>query len=154
MAMAFKPIQDTQQALGSIQDEMNRLLERVWHNGFSTPPLDGQSWGPPIDLYEYQDRYVAYVEVPGVDGSTIELTQADGVLHIRGEKIKPAETETACDTLKRERRFGNFCRGLDLPAGADAENVSAKCHAGVLEIAIRKTESARPKPIPIDVQDG
>lgn len=152
--MAFKPIHDTQQALGSIQYEMNRLFERVWHNGLSTPPLDGQSWGPPIDLYEYDDRYVAYVEVPGVDGDTIELTQTDNVLHIRGEKIKPAETETSSDTLKRERRFGNFCRGLELPAGADAENISAKCHSGVLEISIQKSETAKPKPIRIDVQEG
>jgi HSP20 family protein len=152
--MTFKPIYNTQQALGSIQEEMNHLFDRAWHNGLSTPPLDGQSWGPPIDLYEYDDRYVAYVEVPGVDGGTIELTQTDDVLHIRGEKIKPAETETASETHKRERRFGTFCRGLDLPAGADAENISAKCSAGVLEVSIPKIETAKPKAIPIDVQEG
>ena len=73
--MTFKPLHNTQQALGSIQEEMNHLFERAWHNGFSTPPLDGQSWGPAIDVYEYDDRYIAHVEVPGVDG---------GAEHLRG----------------------------------------------------------------------
>jgi len=151
--MAFKPIHDTQQALGSLQDEMNRLFERVWHNGLSTPPLDGQAWGPAVDMYEFDDRFVAYVEVPGVDGSTIDLTHTGSVLHVRGEKIRPAETETASETIRRERRFGAFCRGIDLPEGVEADNVAARCRAGVLEITIPKSEASKPKSIRIAVEE-
>ena len=55
--MAFRPFEDTQFSLGNLQDEMNKLFERLWHAGVAAGPFDGQKWAPFLDLHEYADRY-------------------------------------------------------------------------------------------------
>ena len=152
--MPFRPLQDTQLSLSNLQDEMNRLFERIWHAGVSTRPFDGQKWAPVVDLYEYDNRYVLHAEIPGVDGTAVELSYLDNALTIRGEKTKPAAAEEADRSLRSERRFGVFCRTVELPPGIDADKLSAQCSAGVLEVTIPKSEASRPKAINIDVQEG
>ncbi|MDO8628989.1 MAG: Hsp20/alpha crystallin family protein [Phycisphaerales bacterium] len=114
--MAFRPFQDPQQIFGTLQDEMNRVFDRVWHGGISTRPFDGQPWAPAIDLYEHDDRYVLYVEVPGVDGSTVDVSCVGNTLTLRGEKRRPAGVTDETPAIHGERRFGSFCRTIDLPA--------------------------------------
>ncbi|MGB2987264.1 MAG: Hsp20/alpha crystallin family protein [Phycisphaerae bacterium] len=149
--MAFLPFQETPLSLSNLQDEMNRLFERIWHAGLSTRPFDGQKWAPVVDLHEHPDHYTLYAEVPGVDGSSIELSYLDPALTIRGEKTRPAGVSEEDRPLRGERRFGTFCRMVELPAGINADNLSAKCQAGVLEITIPKSESSRPKAIKVEV---
>ncbi len=152
--MTFRPIHETQQALGTLQDEMNRMFERVWHAGVSTPPFDGQQWAPTIDIYEHDDRYVMYVELAGVEAEDVDVSHVGNALTIRGEKTLPAGIEDGTPSLQRERRFGTFCRTVELPAGADAGKVTAKCQCGVLEITVPKSEVCRPKAIKINVDEG
>ena len=151
--MSFRPLQDVPASLGNLQEEMNRLLDRVWHGGLSTGPFDGQECAPPIDLYEYEDRYVGFLEVPGVDASTVNVSYLEHSLTISGEKSAPGDTDDA-RRIRRERRFGTFSRVIELPGDIDADRVSATCRAGVLEVTIPKTESSRAKSIKIDVQEG
>ncbi len=152
--MPFRPFQETQLSLGNLQEEINRLFGRIWHAGVSTGPFDGQRWAPLIDLYEHADCYTLYAEVPGVEGEAVELSYVEHTLTIRGEKAKPACEVDADRPLRSERRFGTFCRAVELPADIDADKLSAKCHAGVLEITIPKSETSRPKVIDIDVEQG
>jgi HSP20 family protein len=151
--MAFRPLQDVPVSLGNLQDEVNRLFDRVWHSGFSTGPFDGQECAPPIDLYELDDHYTLLVEIAGVDAGTVDLSYVGHTITVRGEKVRPADL--ADDRRVRgERRFGTFCRSINLPADIDADRLTAKCQAGVLEITIPKSESSRPKSVKIDVEEG
>jgi len=50
--MNFRPFPDTPLSISGLQDEFNRLLERVWHAGVSTGPLDGQDWAPVLARLE------------------------------------------------------------------------------------------------------
>jgi HSP20 family protein len=152
--MAFRPFQDPQQIFGTLQDEMNRVFERVWHGGISTRPFDGQPWAPAIDLYEHDDRYVLYVEVPGVDGSTVDVSCVGNTLTLRGDKRRPAGVTDETPAIHGERRFGNFCRTIDLPAKINVDQVSACCHGGVLEITVPKSESSRPKSVRVSIDEG
>lgn len=152
--MPFRPIHETQQALGTLQDEMNRMFERVWHAGVSTPPFDGQQWAPNIDIYEYDDRYMMYVEVPGVDASEVDVSHIGNSLTIRGEKTRPAGVEESTPSIQAERRFGTFCRTVELPSGINVDKMTAKCHNGVLEITVPKSEVNRPKSIKVNVDAG
>ena len=152
--MPFRPLQDTQLSLSNLQDEMNRLFERIWHAGVSTRPFDGQQWAPVVDLYEYDDRYVLYAEIPGVDGSAVELSYLDHALTIRGEKSKPGAVGEAERPVRGERRYGTFCRTVEVPPDINADKLSAKCQAGVLEVTIPKSEASRPKAVKIDVQES
>jgi HSP20 family protein len=152
--MAFRPFQDPQQIFGTLQDEMNRVFERVWHGGISTRPFDGQPWAPAIDLYEHDDRYVLYVEVPGVDGSAVDVSCVGNTLTLRGEKRRPAGVTDETPAIHGERRFGSFSRAIDLPAKINVDQVSACCHGGVLEITVPKSESSRPKSVRVSIDEG
>ncbi len=148
--MAFRPFRDTQLSLGNLQDEMNNVMERFWHAGLSTRPFDGQEWAPRIDLHEYPDYYKLFAELPGVEASGIDVSHVGRVITVRGEKVAPGGDERS---LRSERRFGSFCRTVDMPPDVNASKLAAKYADGVLEITIPKTESNRPKPIKIEVQE-
>lgn len=147
--MNFRPLQDTQQVLTNLQDEMNRVFDRVWHVGVSTPPLDGQKWAPPIDMYEFDDRYVLVAEVPGVDAADIELSQLGESLTIRGAKKRPAVASDAINTLRTECRHGSFSRTIELPPGAAKDRTNARCAAGMLEVTVYKLETNKPRTIKV-----
>jgi len=146
------PMQDPEFFINRLQDEMGRLVERVWHGGVSTRPFDGQEWAPAIDMYEHPERYVLYVEVPGVHPNEIDVSHAGSTLTLRGRKEPTTETSEHVRPVRTERRFGSFCRTLDLPADVEASRLSARCTSGVLEISLPKTESSRPRSVRIDVE--
>lgn len=152
--MAFRALQDPQGMLENLQDEMNRVFDRVWHGGLSTGPFDGQSWAPMLDMYEYADRYMILVELPGVDPKTVDVTHVGNTLTIRGERSNPVEGTEYDRAPRRERRFGTFCRSLDLPEDIEADKLAAKCRDGVLEIVVPKPKANVPKTVKIDVQGG
>lgn len=151
--MAFWNSQDPQFSIRNLQDDMNRLMERVWHAGVSMGPFDGQEWAPLVDLYEHADSYSLNVDIPGVDSDSIDVSYVGSTLTIRGNK-QPPEDDDQTRALRRERRFGAFCRAIDLPGDIDADRLTAKCHAGVLEIIIPKSASSRPRSVKINVEEG
>lgn len=151
--MAMWPRPDPDFILNRLQDEMARMVERVWHGGVSTRPFDGQEWAPAVDMVEHPDRYVIYFEVPGVHGNEIEVTHAGGAITVRGKKEPPAELSETVRGMKAERRYGSFMRSVELPADADANRMSARCTSGVLELTVPKSESARPKTVKVTVAE-
>lgn len=151
--MAFRPFQDPPLSLGSLQDEMSRLMERLWHAGVSTGPFDGQQWAPVLDMYEGEEGYTLWAEVPGVVPEEIEVTHVGNRLTIRGEKRRPSSVMEKDRAVRSERRYGSFNRQLELPEDCDASKLSAKCHAGLLELSIPKSAASRPKSVKIKVDN-
>ncbi len=151
--MAFRPFQDPQQVFGALQDEMNRVFERVWHGGISTRPFDGQPWAPAIDVIEQDDRFLLFVELPGVDGESVDVSCTGNTLTIRGEKRRPNGISED-SAMHAERRFGGFCRTFDLPGKLSVEQVSAACRSGVLEITVPKAESSRPRSVKVTIDQS
>lgn len=152
--MTFRPIHETQQALGTFQDEMNRLIERVWHGGLCMPPFDGQQWAPPIDLYEFEERFVIYADVPGVDANSIDVSHVGSTVTLRGERIAAEQAGGATASLRSERRFGTFCRSVNLPTAIDPDRIEACFSGGVLEITIPKSASSRPRSVKVQLDEG
>jgi HSP20 family protein len=152
--MALLPFRkDMPVTLGDVQNEVNRLFERLWHGGITTGPLDGQDWAPPLDVLDDQDRYVIRAEVPGLDVKDIEVSVSGDTLTLQGHK--PAERREGDERkyILMERRYGGFNRSIPLPVGVDASGVTATCRKGVLEIVLPKKEENKPKPIRVEVTD-
>jgi HSP20 family molecular chaperone IbpA len=79
-----------------------------------------------------ENRYVVRAELPGLDPATdIEVTVADGVLHIRGER-----SAEHTDAHHSEFRYGEFSRSVTLPPGAKEDDVTATYHDGILEVSV------------------
>jgi len=136
-----------------IQKDMNRILRRFWKDEpESSYLLETTAWIPPLDLKEEQDRFVVLLDVPGVDPNKIEISAADNILTVKGERMVENKTEQE-GYIREERIKGSFFRSFTLPTNVDSERITARSHAGVLEIEIPKKEQAKGHRITVNVEE-
>ena len=103
------------------------------------------SWTPPIDVYETDDRYVIAAELPGLPRDQIELALEDARLTIRGQRIdRTASSGNVIHFHQVERGHGAFARTFEFGSKIDTEAVSADLTNGVLTVTLPK---AAPVPV-------
>lgn len=114
-------------------DEMELMLERIFQPRAHRPP----AWKPDIDVFELDDEYLIYVDVPGLEAEQIDLHLQGTTLTVRGTRPAPIAPEGFCHV--HERSFGRFERRITLPDPVDPGRVGARCRDGVLEVRVRKS---------------
>jgi HSP20 family protein len=97
---------------------------------------------PAIEFAEGEKDYSITAELPGMDESDIEVSIADGVLTLKGEKKEEQERKEKGLRLS-ERRYGSFERRFALPADANEQTVSATFKKGVLSVTIPKDDKVQ-----------
>lgn len=108
------------------------------------------SWAyPPANWYQSEDAYVMYLEMPGVDPSTLDVQTTRNEITIAGERKAPNVPE-GVSFHRRERVFGRFRRTYVLPDLVDSDNVEAKYRNGMLELRVPKAPEARPRRIHLE----
>jgi HSP20 family protein len=129
-----------------LHEEMNRLFDDVFR-GFGAPSVWNAQW-PSLEVEETDNGYRVSADLPGMDEKDVEVSIADGVLTIRGEKKSQTE-----DRKRRvsERYYGRFERRLAL-GDVDEEKISANFSRGVLTIELPRSAQAqdRVRRIPIN----
>lgn len=105
---------------------------------------------PALDVSEDEKNYIVKADLPGVKKEDVEISVAENVLSLKGER-KEENSQKDKNYYHFERRFGTFQRFLKLPAQTDASQIKAVYKDGVLEISIPKPEEVKPKQIKIDV---
>jgi len=136
-----------------IQTEIDRVFDRF--NGFNTWVLpsafpDG-AFSPSMEVVETDGVVEVTTELPGMDDKDVEISVADGVLTIRGEK-KFEKDEKKKNYRLVERSYGSFERTIALPAGVDASKVKAKMTKGVLKVEIPKPAAAKAQQVKITAE--
>ena len=132
--------------------DVRQAFERFFQNDES----DGSNvvtsqWAPRVDIKEEDQRFVIFVDVPGVDPATIDVSMEKGILTIKGERAVERNAQT--DRFTRvERVHGSFHRRFTLPDSADADTISATGKHGVLEIVIPKKAEKAPRRITVNTQ--
>jgi HSP20 family protein len=107
-------------------------------------------WIPLVDIHEYSDRFELYVDLPGVDPASVELTLDGGILTLSGERPQPIRKDSEDAQGRRvERGHGQFYRRFVLPDTVDSEKVNATGSHGVLTVTIPKQAKAMPRRIQI-----
>ena len=108
---------------------------------------------PKIDVAETKDAIEVTAELPGVDEKDLDVTLANEVLTIRGEKRTERDEE---DKDKNwhvvERSFGSFTRAIPLPFDPDATKVEARFDKGVLRIRLPKPGEVAKKQQKIEIK--
>lgn len=140
-------------SIRDLQGEFDRLIDRFWHGGLSTPPLDGYDWAPPLDMIDEPESYRLRVEVPGLTGEQIDVSVIGQTLSIRGCKPDPRQKTEGRSWMRSECRYGNFRREVELPAAVRADAIVATCRNGVLEVEIPKAAAARPQTVKVTSVD-
>jgi HSP20 family protein len=97
---------------------------------------------PAVDFVETDKAYELTAELPGIEAQDLDVTLANGVLTIKGEKQESKE-QTEKEYYLSERRYGAFQRSFQLPDGADAARVDASFANGILKVVLPKTPGAQ-----------
>jgi HSP20 family protein len=109
------------------------------------------NFAPRVDIIEDKDSVTLQAEIPGMKKEQIKVMVEDGILTISGERKQEFEKKDK-GYLRTERAYGSFSRSFTLPDYVDAEKISADYKDGLLNIALPKTEKAKPKEISVDVK--
>lgn len=139
--------QDAWGVMPRLQEEINRLFGNARENDSSSATAN---WIPLVDIHEYPDRFELYVDLPGVDPSTVDLTLDNGILTLSGIR-SPSSRKAGEEPQGRriERGHGQFHRRFVLPDTVDSEKVNATGSHGVLTVTIPKQEKSMPRRIQI-----
>jgi HSP20 family protein len=126
------------------------LFDRLFQE-WTDPPLfvgECESWMPPSDISQTSDEYIITSELPGMDLSSLDVSYAEGVLTIQGEKKKDLFKEgESCNCS--ERFSGLFQRNFRIGGGIKEDEIDATYKDGVLRLVIPKSEESRVKKIEV-----
>jgi HSP20 family protein len=104
----------------------------AWFEGpfFSPRPVAAQTMR--MEEHLADGRYVVRAELPGMDpAKDIEVSVAKGILTVRAERHEEMQGQH-----RSEFRYGTFTRHIALPVTADANDITAAYHWGILEVSI------------------
>ncbi|HEY1360498.1 MAG TPA: Hsp20/alpha crystallin family protein [Thermoleophilaceae bacterium] len=124
--------------------EVNQLFSTL----FDSHETGAQRWVPAMDLTEAEDHFVLRADLPGLAEDDVSIEIQDETLTVSGER-KSEHEERQRGWYRVERSFGRFSRSLTLPAGVDADAVSAHFDKGVLEVRIPKPAERKPRRVAI-----
>jgi len=130
---------------------MREELDRVFGSSFGPffRPLGSLNrWNPAVDVYQDNDQFTVYAELPGLKREEIEISLNGDTLTISGERKHETKPDQG---FRTERYFGKFQRSLTLPISVNSEKVSATYKDGILKVVLPKVEEAKPKQIPVSV---
>jgi HSP20 family protein len=127
--------------LGELRSRFDRMFDEL---------IDGRrrEWTPAIDVVRDNGNLIMRADVPGTKPEEVKIEVKDHILTVSGEHEERKE-EKDKHFLRRERRYGSFCRSMALPAGVDAEKIKAKTHDGVVEVTIPLPKEAEKEPVTI-----
>lgn len=123
-----------------MQSEMERMMREAFGRTALGGPgtragVSGTEWAPSVDVVTEGENVVVRAELPGLKREDVDLTVANGMLNISGERKQEEEREEG-GYLIRERRSGSFRRSMSLPEGVRTEDIKARFEDGVLEVTM------------------
>jgi HSP20 family protein len=143
---AYRPLSEVDR----LREEINQLFDLGSDD--DARGLFDRSVSPPVDLVENEDGFVITCDLPGVEQKNLDVSIANNVLTIHGEKHREKNTEGEESPYRREIWTGSFQRTISLPPTANPDDVEADMKNGVLTVHIGKREEARPRRITVGVQ--
>lgn len=144
-------------AINELHREVDRVFDDFWR-GFGSPSLFGGNGGAMaldvrVDTSEDEKAYHVTAELPGMSEKDVEVTFADNMLTISGEKKEEKEVKDE-NLHRRERSFGSFRRSFTLPSEVDEGKIAATFKDGVMTIDLPKTKTAQKKAKKITISRG
>jgi HSP20 family protein len=133
-----------------------REVQKTFEDFSRRSPIAGlgsDMLAPRIDIAESKDAIDLTAELPGIDEKDVDVTLADGVLTIRGQKkAERDEKDKDKNWHVVERSYGSFSRTISLPFDPDSAKVEAKFEKGVLHIHLPKPAEVAKKQQKIEVK--
>lgn len=133
----------------AIQPNLNRLFDDFFNEfSFALRPSKGAGFSPSVDISETDTEIKVEAELPGLDENDVEVSLADNVLTISGEKKAEHEDEGQ-NYYRLERSYGSFKRSVPLSHEVEADEIDATFKNGVLTVVLPKAPEAQAKKIAV-----
>jgi HSP20 family protein len=130
----------------SLRSEIDRVFNEFtpgfFDRTFARLPTAFTRGVPAVDFVESDKSYELTAELPGIEAKELDVTLANGILTVKGEKQESKE-EKAKEFYLSERRYGSFQRSFQLPDGVEADKIDASFSNGVLKVVLPKTPAAQ-----------
>jgi len=132
--------------------EVERLVERLKDQGERALDSIGVRpfgvWHPAADIVETPEQVIVVLDVPGVDGESLDVQIAGNMLTIAGSR---SEFEAAAGNVvhSQDRPVGEFACSFPMPVAVDHDAVEAEVLDGVLTVKLAKAAQARSHSIPV-----
>lgn len=140
-------------ALRDIDREFEAFLNDFGRLSLSPGAEFDQVFKPSLDVSETEQAIKVSVELPGLAEQDIQVSLANDVLTISGEK--KAEQEEKGENYHRvERSYGAFRRSIAVPAEVEADQVEATFKNGLLTVTLPKSAAAQAEVKKIEVKAG
>lgn len=95
-----------------------------------------------IDLIESAETITVKTDLPGVNTEDINIELAENNLTISAKFEEQTEIKES-NYIRKERKYGEALRSINLPAHVIIEEASANFENGVLTISLPKAESSK-----------
>ncbi len=140
----------------TMREEMNRMIGSFDVDRVKWPMMLGARSGedliaPQFDVHENDSAITIEAELPGVDEKDVNVTFANGILTVKGQK-KAEREEKNKNYYVSERAFGSFARSVRLPSSIDDSKISAQFEKGVLKVVAAKRPDAVPPERKIEIK--
>ena len=104
---------------------------------------------PACDIYENEDNYKIYFDIPGVEKDDISLKVEKDVLSLTAESSKKADKGYNC--IREEMSYAGYKRSFELNNAVDSNKINADYINGTLVLTLPKKEEQKTKEIKINV---
>lgn len=133
----------------ALQQELDRFLRNPSFN----LGISGQGAYPPVNIFDDRDGVAVIAELPGLDPASIKVSGQGTSLTLSGSRIPDErgkdERGNSGAYHRRERRFGEFSRSIQLGQGLDLAKADARYEAGILTVRVPKAEETKPRQIAV-----
>lgn len=141
--------------LNTLNDDINAILQKSFDNMFPEyifhKELNGMAM--PVDVKEYEEKYVLKVELPGISKEDINIDINKSYVKIDANKSFEKEENDKHKYHKSEFRYGNYSRTLYFPYEIDVEKSSAELKKGILELELPKLHSDDKETKKLEIKD-
>ena len=135
---------DFEQMREQIQRLMGEFFRDVTPLGYQSE----QSFHPPMDVYETEDRLVVVIEIAGMRAEDIHVVAKENILLITGNRPEPI-LHAKIRLHQMEVDYGKFERTLRLPCAIDVNEIKANYREGLLMITLPKMRDPIPETVEV-----
>ncbi|MBE7411711.1 MAG: Hsp20/alpha crystallin family protein [Leptospiraceae bacterium] len=91
---------------------------------------------PDVNIYESENTLILFVDMPGVDEKSVDITLNEDILSIQGKTS--LEIPKEYKRIYSEYRIGDFKRDFKVSKPVDLENAEAVMKNGQLKLTLKK----------------
>ena len=134
--MGFDELARIRRRLRELLGEYETVFDESWSELRPMWDVDG-TLEPLYSLYEYSDKYVVVVDLPGADLSTLSVDVKGRRLVIRC-RLKEELSFIKWGTIQREIRFREYVKVIELPENIDLSKFDVERKGSLVVIIIGK----------------